>query len=47
MGSAMEVRMNKIILAMILCTLSLNVFACGGKDGEEDKRFETQTSLPK
>lgn len=39
--------MNKIILAMIVCALSLTAFACGGKNGEEDKKFESETSLQK
>lgn len=41
-----EVRMNKILLALFVCVISVNAFACGGdKNEEEKKRFETVTTV--
>lgn len=40
-----EVRMNKILLALFVCVISVNVFACDGDKDEEKKRFETVTTV--
>lgn len=37
--------MKKVLLALFVCVLSVNVFACGGHDdGEENKKFEAVTT---
>jgi hypothetical protein len=38
--------MKKILFAILICMVSLNVLACGGsKDEEEKKRFESPIML--